>query len=41
MGEDCVIISQDSYYVANTDLPFEERLKINYAIPMPWKMHSS
>jgi uridine kinase len=33
MGEDCVIISQDSYYVANTDLPFEERLKINYDHP--------
>jgi len=33
MGEDCVIISQDSYYVANTDLTFEERLKINYDHP--------
>jgi uridine kinase len=32
-GEDCVIISQDSYYVANTDLSFEERLKINYDHP--------
>ncbi len=33
MGEECVIISQDSYYVANTDLPFAERLKINYDHP--------
>lgn len=33
MGEDCVIISQDSYYVANTDLSFSERLKINYDHP--------
>jgi len=33
MGEECVIISQDSYYVANWDLPFEERLKINYDHP--------
>lgn len=33
MGEECVIISQDSYYVANTHLPFEERLKINYDHP--------
>ena len=40
MGEDCVIISQDSYYVANTDLPFEERLRSTTTIPMPWKMTS-
>lgn len=33
MGEDCVIISQDSYYVANTHLSFAERLKINYDHP--------
>lgn len=33
MGEDCVIVPQDSYYVANTDLSFEERLKINYDHP--------
>lgn len=32
-GEDSVIISQDSYYVANTHLSFEERLKINYDHP--------
>lgn len=32
-GEECVIISQDSYYVANTHLPFEERIKINYDHP--------
>lgn len=33
MGEDSVIISQDSYYVANTELSFSERLKINYDHP--------
>ena len=33
MGEDCVIISQDSYYVANTSLSFAERLKVNYDHP--------
>lgn len=33
MGEDCVIISQDSYYVANTNLSFAERLKVNYDHP--------
>src|SRR5690554_4305859 len=33
MGEDCVIVPQDSYYVANTELTFEERLKINYDHP--------
>ena len=33
MGEDCVIISQDSYYVANTELSFSERLQINYDHP--------
>lgn len=33
MGEDSVIISQDAYYVANTDISFSERLKINYDHP--------
>lgn len=33
MGEDCVIVPQDSYYVANTELTFDERLKINYDHP--------
>lgn len=33
LGEDCVIVPQDSYYIANTELPFEERLLINYDHP--------
>jgi len=33
LGTDCVIVPQDSYYVANTGLPFEERLLINYDHP--------
>ncbi len=33
MGQQCVIVPQDSYYVANTDLSFAERLKINYDHP--------
>ncbi|HHT67984.1 MAG TPA: uridine kinase [Firmicutes bacterium] len=33
MGNDCVIVPQDSYYVANTELSFAERLKINYDHP--------
>ncbi|HBN96081.1 MAG TPA: uridine kinase [Firmicutes bacterium] len=33
MGEDCVIVPQDSYYVAHTELTFDERLKINYDHP--------
>lgn len=33
MGEDCVIVPQDSYYIANTELTFAERLKINYDHP--------
>jgi len=33
MGDNCVIISQDSYYVANTELSFSERLQINYDHP--------
>lgn len=33
MGQDCVVVPQDSYYVANTDLSFAERLKINYDHP--------
>lgn len=33
MGEDSVILSQDSYYVANTELSFSQRLEINYDHP--------
>ena len=33
LGEDCVVVAQDSYYVANTELSFGERLSINYDHP--------
>lgn len=33
MGQQCVIVPQDSYYVANAELGFAERLKINYDHP--------
>ncbi len=33
IGEDCISVPQDAYYVANTELPFAERLKINYDHP--------
>lgn len=33
MASDAVIISQDSYYVDNSELSFDQRLKINYDHP--------
>ncbi|MBQ9827443.1 MAG: uridine kinase [Lachnospiraceae bacterium] len=33
LGEDAVLISMDSYYKDNHDMPFEERKKINYDHP--------
>lgn len=33
IADDCVIISQDSYYEAHRALSFEQRLKINYDHP--------
>ena len=31
--DDIALIEQDSYYHANSDLPFEERVKTNYDHP--------
>ncbi len=33
LGDSCVIVPQDAYYVANTELSFEDRLKVNYDHP--------
>lgn len=32
-GQDAVMLSMDSYYKSNRDIPFEERVKINYDHP--------
>lgn len=32
-GKDAVMLSMDSYYKSNRDIPFEERVKINYDHP--------
>ncbi len=29
MGDNCVIVPQDAYYIANTDISFAERIKVN------------
>ena len=31
----CVVLSQDAYYRDHSDLPFEEREKVNYDAPFP------
>lgn len=33
MGDNCVIVPQDAYYIANTDISFAERIKVNYDHP--------
>lgn len=33
IASDSIILSHDFYYQANTDIPFEERLKVNYDHP--------
>ena len=38
VGEDCVLISMDSYYKDNRGMTFEERTKINYDHPNAFDM---